>query len=297
VSAVPLPDERPPEAGARHPALGWAAGRVEVTGPAVLVKARPWSTVWRLPTPDGDVWLKACPPPTAHEVRLLPALVAWGVPHVLAPLATDPGHGWLLLPDGGPTLREAADAGAWPAALTGYAELQRATTPHTGALLALGVPDLRPAALPAVAADLVARHAPHLRDVLASVADDAAELAALGPPPALQHDDLHPGNVLARGLRPFDWGDACVGHPFASLLVAEREEHRAADRAAYLGGWEDPAPGAGRARTVELAVRLAAVGRAASWDRALASATSPPPEHAGAAAQWLSRLRRPPRPR
>jgi len=274
----------------------WAAGRVEVSGPAVLVKARPWSTVWRLPTPDGDVWLKACPPPTAHEVRLLPALVAWGVPHVLAPLATDPARGWVLLPDGGPTLREAPpDAGAWPALLSGYGQLQRATTAHAGDLLALGVPDLRPAALPAVAADLVARHAPHLRDVLAAVADDAAELAALGPAPALQHDDLHPGNVLARGLRPFDWGDACVGHPFASLLVAEREEHRAGDRAAYLRGWEGTRPGAPGDRAVELAVRLAAVGRAASWDRALASATSPlPPEHAGAAAAWLSRLRRPP---
>jgi len=263
----------------------------------VLVKARAWSTVWRLPTPGGDVWLKACPPPTAHEVRLLPALVAWGVPHVLGPLATDPGRGWLLLPDGGATLRDTADAGAWPAVLRGYGELQRATTAHADALLALGVPDLRPAALPAVAAELVARHAPHLRDVLPAVADDAAELAVLGPAPALQHDDLHPGNVLARGGRPFDWGDACVGHPFASLLVAEREEHRAADRAAYLGGWADPPPGPGRDRAVELAVRLAAVGRAASWDRALASVASPPPEHAAAAATWLSRLRAPSRRR
>nr|WP_276610841.1 phosphotransferase [Kineococcus siccus] len=241
-----------------------------------------------MPVAGGDAWLKACPPPTAHEVRLLPALVRWGVPHVLGPLATEPDRGWLLLPDGGPSVRDTGDDAAWPAALAGCAQLQRATSGHVAELLALGVPDARPAVLADVAADLVDRCAPHLRGVLPRVADEAAELGALGPAPTLQHDDLHPGNVFARGLRLFDWGDACVGHPFASLLVAEREEHRDADRAAYLQGWGPVAP-----RAVELAVRLAAVSRAASWDRALASVPVPPARFAGAAAQWLSRLRRP----
>ncbi|WP_337060271.1 hypothetical protein [Kineococcus sp. G2] len=87
--------------------LRWAAGHQEVTGEPVLVKRRPWSRVWWLPTPAGRAWLKACPPAVAHEVALVAALAAHGVPHVLGPLAADPGRGWLLLPDGGPTLREA----------------------------------------------------------------------------------------------------------------------------------------------------------------------------------------------
>ena len=272
-------------------APAWARTQVEVTGPAELVEARPWSTVWRLPTASGPLWLKACPPRTAHEVRLLQALGAWDVPHVVAPLAVDVDAGRVLLPDGGPTLRDTGTADArWPAALSTYARVQRATVPHADELVALGVPDLRLPVLPAVAADLVRRWAPELRDVPAQVERDCAELAELGPPAALQHDDLHDGNVFARGLRPFDWGDACVAHPWTSLLVALDVEDPAPARAAYLARWPVPGGAAVRERAAELGVRLGHITRAHSWERALAGWPDPPPRHRDAPARWLRTL-------
>ncbi|WP_337060272.1 phosphotransferase [Kineococcus sp. G2] len=154
------------------------------------------------------------------------------------------------------------------------------------------MPDARPRALPGIAAELVRRRAPHLRDLLPLVADEAAELDELGPAPTAQHDDLHDGNVLAAGLRPFDWGDACVGHPFTSLRVGLRPERAAADHAAYLAGWAgDPRR---LRRAADLAAHLGAITRAVSWERALASVPgTPPPEFAGAVVSWLERLRDP----
>ncbi|WP_432497876.1 aminoglycoside phosphotransferase family protein [Kineococcus auxinigenes] len=273
--------------------LRWAAGHLEVSGEPVLVKRRPWSRVWWLPTAGGRAWLKACPPALAHEVALVVVLAARGAPHVLAPLAADAARGWLLLPDGGPTLRDAGEEqDRWPAALAGYAELQRAATPQAAELLAAGVPDTRPEVLAEVAADVVGRRAPHLRHLLPLVADEAAELAELGPAPTVQHDDLHDGNVFAAGLRPFDWGDACVGHPFTSLRVGARTGHADGDRTAYLAGWSgDPAR---LHRAADLATHLGSITRALSWERALTSVPgAPPPEFSGAVVGWLERLAEP----
>jgi len=40
-------------------------------------------------------------------------------------------------------------------------------------------------------------------------------------PETIQHDDLHDGQVFVRddGYLFFDWGDACVSHPFFSMSV------------------------------------------------------------------------------
>ncbi|MEZ0493960.1 aminoglycoside phosphotransferase family protein [Kineococcus sp. TBRC 1896] len=284
-------------------ALPWAVAvlRRAGAGPgsAELVKDRPWSTVWRLPTTTGPVWLKACPVRTRHEVRLLSALARWGVPHVLVPLAVEEDRGWVLLPDGGPTVRDVlldpvAAGGRWRDVLAAYGEVQRATAPHADDLVALGVPDLRLPQLPAAFERLAQRWAPDVLPLLPRVRDEAAELAAAGLPATLQHDDLHDGNVFTVGARPFDWGDACVGHPFTSLLVAldAAPEGPSPDprgpAAAYLAGWPGlPDP----ARVLQLAVRLAVVSRADSWDRALAGWPDPPAGFRDAPGDWLRRLR------
>jgi aminoglycoside phosphotransferase (APT) family kinase protein len=53
------------------------------------------------------------------------------------------------------------------------------------------------------------------------VAELCEELAALGIPDTIQHDDLHDGQVCVRDGRHLvlDWGDSCVTHPFLSLAV------------------------------------------------------------------------------
>lgn len=103
--------------------------------------------------------------------------------------------------------------------------------------------------------------------------------------------------------RVIDWGDAMVAHPFATLritLASLAEElgvdWRDATLRPVVDAYLEPWRGVGvseRAlwRQVELTYRLAAIGRAGGWIRAVGS-----PEvaasigHAGAVAGWLARL-------
>jgi hypothetical protein len=228
-----------------------AAGR-RVTGPIEQPHVRPWSTVFRIPTDAGPLWCKALGSGTAHEAPLLEAFTAWGIAGVPALVAVDVERAWLLLEDGGPTLRSTRpdgtgdhDLSAWERILPKYAALQRATEPHIDELLALGVPDGRPEALAPTliglldADELWAQELldeqtgddedridaeatrRRLRDLVPWVRDAATTLAGSGIAATIQHDDLHGGNILVdrEHVRFFDWGDAVVAHPFGTLTV------------------------------------------------------------------------------
>ncbi|MGH8893432.1 MAG: phosphotransferase [Actinomycetes bacterium] len=280
----------------------------DVTGEPEQVKARPWSTVFRVPTTRGPFWFKANARGLAHEAALVEALSRWVPDRVLAPLRVDADQGWLLLPDGGRTLREAqggtTDLAHWERILVEYAQLQRSVAPFAAEMLALGVPDNRPDALPAVLEDLLTDADALLLDqpsgmtgaqlaeqraAAPSYARMCAELAAIGIPPSVQHDDLHDANVFvpadeSEPYRVFDWGDATVAHPFASLLVSLRVLCDLANlapgsppvlhlRDAYLEVWSAEHDIKDLRQACRLAVRVGAVGRAANWRRALLEAT------------------------
>ena len=280
------------------------ASAIERSGPVRQPRIRPWATVLTAPTTAGPVWLKATAPRAAFEVGLYRLLHRIVPDRVLGPLADDPARGWLLLPDAGPTLAakfggdELLDALA--TALPQYARLQRRLAPYAGELLAVGVEDMRPDRLPErfeqaleVAGRYVTeRGAEADRDALRrlaglrpAVARWCARLAAAPGPASLDHNDLHPNNVLldpAGRLDParfYDWGDAVLAHPFASLLtgldsiarfvpgVEEPQLRRLRD--AYLAEFADLAEFAELVETAELARRLARIARAIVWDRAL----------------------------
>jgi hypothetical protein len=173
-------------------------------------------------------------------------------------------------------------------------------------MLDLGVPDHRPAALPAHFAALLddptvaiaGERRAALRGLTQRYADACARLAEAGPEPTLQHDDLHSNNVFRDG-RFFDWGDASVGHPFHSLLVALRSMAATFDvapgdpvlerfRDAYLEPWSLGAEGPA---LVELAVWTGIVGRSLSWRRALTEAGPAELDEFGdAVGGWLEEL-------
>lgn len=306
-----------------------AAHRLGGAGPVETVRVRPWSIVRRVDTDAGPYWFKAGAPGGAYEAALVGALTDWLPGRVLPALAVHPGAGWLLCPDGGPTQREACpgepDPERWAALLRSYAELQRELAPRADDLLALGVPDARPARLPDELARLLDDPAVELpeprRAELAALAPDyarwCAELATDGLPASLQHDDLHDGNVFVggAGLRFFDWGDASVAHPFGCLLVALNVAgHRfgvvpgapelARLRDAYLEPWIGVRDLAGLRRSARLALRVAKIGRALSWQRAIVGAASPgwrrtlgadlvTPAHRSSVAAWLDALTEP----
>lgn len=306
----------------RAEALAWvteglAAHGLGETGPRT-VRLRPWSVLVRLTVAGpAPVWFKAVPSTAAFEAGLTEALARWVPERVLTPLAVEAARGWLLTPDGGPVLWDvlegfeggAVDPRYWEEPLRQYAAMQRALTPYADAIEALGVPAARPRALPALFDRLVAENAVLTREDRAAlealrprVAGWCEELASSGVADSLDHADLHEKQLFAPvGGRYafFDWGDALVGHPFSSLLVpalAARErcgpEVLPRLRDAYLEPWTGGGvTTAGLRRSVSLAWRLAALGRAASWGRMFPAPQGGPAVAGGAeAAHWLREL-------
>ena len=236
----------------------------------------------RVPTAAGDVWFKAALAGLGHDVGVTVVLMRVQPDAVLEPLAVDLERGWILLPDGGERLREVLDREKhprrWLEIMPLYAELQIAAAEHLDELLAAGLPDYRLARVPEIAREIAAKlgvDAPGRE----SVRELCAELAGLGIPESVQHDDLHDGNVFVRpggGYAIFDWGDSCASHPFASLVVGlrgiayrfelgENDPDLERARDAYLEPWSRFAPRAELLRAVELAAVVGGLSRASAW--------------------------------
>ncbi len=275
-------------------------------------RARPWSTVFRIETEAGAVWSKANGPGPVHEVRLLAWLVDRGETLPLAPLAVERERGWLITPDAGASLRSTVgadgrpgdqDPAAWTAILPEVAAFQRRIAPASDELVALGVPDERPARYPAILGDLLAddriwtrvdaaerdatddvrRRLEALRPLVREL---AAALAATPIAASLDHGDLHGNNVAwrrngaASGIRMLDWGDAVVAHPFATLTttLGSIGQHLGVDphgpvldpvRDAYVEAWADVATMPELRAWATLAMDLGRIGKATAWERAL----------------------------
>jgi Phosphotransferase enzyme family len=315
-AAAPRPERAPAGHGTavwstaewRAEALSWlderlATAGIERRGAVEQPHLRPWATVLKVPTTVGVVWLKAAGPGTAFEAGLYELLAATVPDRVLTPIATDPARGWIVLPDGGPPLGERlADAAlveGLVAALVDYGRLQLDLAPHVDGLLSLGVSDMRPAVMPerfeqalaVTRADPDGRAADRSihRRVAAmgeTVASWCERLATSAVPPSLDHNDLHPWNVLGDGagdVRFYDWGDSVVAHPFAAMLVPLGFVQRllgegvddpgfAQARDAYLDVFRPVAPGEDLVVTLELACCVAKIARVLTWDRAVRAA-------------------------
>jgi hypothetical protein len=267
-----------------------AEHRLTRSGDAEQPSLRPWATVLRIPTESGPVWLKALAPRLAFEAGLYELLARVASDRVLTPLAVDLDRAWMLLPDGGPTLGDTLRGPdlveAFAEALPRYGELQRALAPHADAVLACGVHDMRPERIPARFDEAFAYVHEHAgvreREELARVAAMrpavvtwSERLAASVVPPSVDHNDLHPWNILA-GARFYDWGDAVLAHPFASLRALGWITLTPGDvvrlRDAYLAPFADLAPHAVLVEELELACRAGNVARALTWRRSIEDA-------------------------
>ena len=293
----------------RNAATSWldeqlASQDITRTGEVEQPHLQPWATVLTAPTTTGRVWLKALGPATAFEAGLYDLLERSVPKRVLAPIAVEAERGLIVLPDGGPPLADRVAGADLVDALTAvvrrYGELQRDFAPQTGAALTLGVADMRPHVMPGrldEALETVGRSLVDQgrnRDVLREVASRRetfqswCEHLAMAPGAAsLDHNDLHPWNMLVPNLeRPdevrfYDWGDAVIAHPFASMLVplGWTQNRLATDlyapevlqiRDAYLEPFRDLAAHGELVRTLELACRVGKVARSLTWARAVA---------------------------
>lgn len=203
----------------------------------------------------------------------------------------------MLVADAGAKLRDAATGDgvldAWCDVLPRYARLQERAAPMVDRIEALDTPDHRLATLRAWLGSVIddaqvirldegegltSAERSRLRKALPRVGALCDELAGLGVPETVQHDDLHDGNVLVRDGRAviFDWGDACIAHPlltlaitlpFAAWRASLPEDAPQVDRIrdAYLEHWTTRASPDRLRRAVPAAITVGWISRALTW--------------------------------
>ena len=283
-----------------------------LTGPAQQIRTWNLSSLWRLRTADGDVWLKHVPPFFAHEGAILERLAGRPVPGLLA---HDGGR--ILMPAiPGEDLYDAS-VPVLESLVQRLVAIQAGWIGRVDDLLELGLPDWREAPLTAAIEDVLRRNGGALGDdrrrTLRRFLDDLparfAALASTGLPDTLVHGDAHPGNARGIPADPdtvtiLDWGDCGVGHPlldqpaFLDRVPADAIEHL---RRLWHDAWRTAVPGADPDRAAELIEPIAAVRQAVIYRTFLDNLE--PTEHSyhlGDPERWLERaaeiLERAPRP-
>lgn len=258
--------------------LAWAdevlaARGSERAGDAVQQRTWNLSSVWRIPTTEGDAWLKVVPPFFGHEGAMLERIGA-AHPDLVPPL--------LGAADGRVLLRHVAGGDNYGAGMPvllamvrALVEVQAEWVERVDELLALGAPDWRAGALETAVRDVVDRTADQLdRDTLLAlrllVDGLPARLAAVagcGVPDTLVHGDYHPGNTVGAGPRPviLDWGDAGAGNAMldrAALTARLTPVDRTVVLAEWAKAWGDRVPGSDPTRAADLLAPVAALRQA-----------------------------------
>jgi Phosphotransferase enzyme family len=280
--------------------LRWADGilhslRRRRSGPAEQIKTWNLSSVWRLPTQEGDTWLKAVPHFLAHEAAIIGAI---GPPLVPVLLGTDQGRA--LLEDVPGRDRFDAPLDLMLEMVAFLVKLQANWTGRLPELLSLGLPDWRAARLGPALAHLVARCGSEigLKDrraldlLISGLADRLAEIDSCGLPPTLVHGDFHPGNFRgeAGSLVLMDWGDSFIGHPlFDMAAMLERAgQSKQRVREMWMQTWAEAVPGSEPGRAAELLAPVAALRNALVYRSFLDQIeASEYPYHAADVAKWL----------
>jgi hypothetical protein len=255
-----LPYARP---GGPAADLAWAASFVELVAPAVQVRTWNLSSIWRLPTADGVVWLKHVPPFFAHEPAML-ALLA-GVAPVPRLIAGEPGR--MLMADV-PGHDGYDETGArLDAMIDAMVDLQAVHRPSIDQLVALGVPDWRPGPFVSAAADVIERYVGEVdaRALLDELPVRFAEIAECGLDDGLVHGDFFPGNVRWTEAGPvlLDWGDCGIGHPLLDMtafLERTADDRRLADH--WIDRWTRHVPGSDPRRAAALIAPIGALRKA-----------------------------------
>jgi hypothetical protein len=297
----------------------WCEGIVGPVTSMTQQKLRGWATVWRVETADGVWYAKQNCPGQQIELPLMAALARL-VPDRVVPVQAV-GEGFLITPDQGDVFYETAggDLENWVRLAREAALLQRELVPHHAELMALGMTQLRPEEAvgylsarieqyAGLAIDDPRRLAPdvadRLRAHLPAVRRWAEQVAALGLPMTLNHNDLHENNVfdVDGRLRFFDFGDALVTEPLGVLLIplnilGEKLEADGDDPRlwrvvdAALEIWSDLVPAVELRAALPAALQLGRLGRVESWVRCQPSLSDDELAQWGpVAATWLGTL-------
>jgi hypothetical protein len=193
---------------------------IRITGAIEQPHIYPWSTVLRVPTNEGMLFFKATAPETVYEAALTQMLAAWYPDCMPELVAVDTARGWMLMRDGGEPLRASIrptqDIKLWEPIIRRYAELQIGLAEHASEILALGIPDHRLTALPALLSQLLVDEESlmidlskgltsiefqQLQELTPRFQQICTDLATFGISESLNHGDFHDGNVLLKNGR------------------------------------------------------------------------------------------------
>lgn len=289
----------------RAEALAWvraSAGRGHGASLQEL-HVRPWSAVFRVAAERGGLIFKATSAATRHEAAVVMATSEWASHAGPVVVAADADKGWILMNDAGLRLRDLLGAtpglAAWREILPQYAAMQIESVAQVPALLGAGVPDHRAQALFHWYEHFVHDANPLLRVGQAEglFAQQIRDLVTLGPvlgeagrelarilPSALNHGDLHDGNIFHDHgrWRFLDWGDSCISHPLYALRTVKvsaetrfqlEEGSRQLDMLtdAYLEPWTGVASRRELREALTLSEVMAPLNGAMTWARVISA--------------------------
>lgn len=310
------------EVGWKEGANAWMTSELTrqgytMTGPVEEVQSTIWSYVSKVPTSTGYYYFKAVTTSLRHEVPLTALLAEIALPFVPEVVMADTQRNWLLLRDGGQTLRSVTradgDMTRWEEMVRHLARLQIQVVPQQERLLATGTFDRRLHMLPQLYTQALENtpllligegglregELEQLHAFAPQVREMCEKLATYRIPETLHHDDLGASNILVNGERYlfFDWSESAVAHPFFTLMIILRyaegvfacgEETLERITTAYLSCWTEYEPMERLCEAFALALRLAKLCRALSWQHILGHlALQQRGEHANAFPYWL----------
>ncbi len=282
-----------------------------------LIKARAWSTVWKVSTRSTRYFLKACGPGFEREARLLPLIASEFADVVPQVIAADDKSNWLLSEDAGQSLHEIITDDRdqalehLRAALRAYAKMQFEISKGRSRVgpgnladhslerlpdrLHFALDDAEMLSLGGATEQIIARRA----GAVERCRDLCLRLALFGVPHSIEHGDLHPNNIMvgAEFPRIIDWGDASWSHPFCSMAICLDMSRQAFGGAfpeegdvvaAYLDIWRSMGSEATLLQAVALATALRPVHGILLWTRAYNAMQGEARRvSAGHAVQWL----------
>ena len=285
----------------------------KITGPIVKVKESDFCLIVRIPTNNGDLYLKENGFATKHEAALSKYLDGTLKGKTARIVASNESEGWFLMKDlKGQPLRKLKEKVLWQRAIQEYAELQIIQTNNVESLLALGVPDRR---IPILKQEIEQYLLDMCRTGLSE--EETKKVMSLQPeffemcdylgaivPASIEHGDLHSNNIrlVNENIAFFDWGDTSVSHPFFStrifwhaldaLIKVESDWLKVVEefRPFYLEPWTKFAPMKELDRALRISDELACVQRALSWHLYLTPYSKNKVEFAARPAQWLRLL-------
>jgi hypothetical protein len=253
--------------------LAWADEQLSMlgkprVGPAEQVRTWNLSSLWRLPTSGGGVWLKVVPSFFAHEGDIVD-LVDIG-----PPLVAHQGPRMLLEEVPGADLHRPNAEQVMAMVRLLVAEQVR-WFDRTDELLELGVPNWTFGPLSELVSDVVERTSRELDVAVATRAtalvggldDRSRSISSCGIADTLVHGDFHDGNIRVDGNRMvlLDWGDCGIGHPLLDEAAAvDHLPATLADEArnAFVAAWHDAVPGSDPRQAAELLRPVAALRHA-----------------------------------